>query len=301
MSMRKTKTGGKKTKRSSGARPSARRNEAKRTGPPNPSGSRRETRSTPRSVRIKTRPAVPATAVWIFGRNVVSEAIASGRRVEQVWIAEGAEQINTLQAKAEKAGIKVFTTARANLDAWAGTDRHQGVFAAVAEYQFAELEPLLEELEGRSKPPFLLLLNEVQDPHNLGSILRSADAAGVDAIVLPFRRSVGLTAGVAKSSAGAIEYVRVVEASNLNRFVEKLKERGYWVAGAEADGNVDYREPDYNIPLALVIGGEDKGIGHALRQKCDWVVKLPTEGRLNSLNASVAAALLMFQVVHSRS
>lgn len=239
--------------------------------------------------------------MWIFGRNVVAEAIASGRTIEQIWIADGAEQLGPLEKLAEKAGVRVSTTGRANLDAWAGTDRHQGVFAAVAEYRFDELDPLLDELEARPEPPFLLLLNEVQDPHNLGSIMRTADAAGVDAIVLPFRRSVGLTAGVAKSSAGAIEYVRVVEASNLNRLAEKLKERGYWIAGAEADGTVDYREPDYTVPLALVIGGEDKGLGHALRKKCDWVVKLPMQGRLNSLNASVAAALLMYQVVHSRS
>ena len=254
-----------------------------------------------RGSRARTRPAVSATAVWIFGRNVVSEAIASGREIERIWIAEGTENLGALTARAEKAGVKIETATRTNVDAWAGTDRHQGVLAAVGPYEFAELEPLLDELAAKETPPFLLLLNEVQDPHNLGSILRTADAAGVDAVVLPFHRSVGLTAGVAKSSAGAIEYMRVVEAPNLSRLVEKLQERGYWVAGAEADGTVDYREPDYNVPLALVIGGEDKGIGHALRKKCDWVVKLPMQGRLNSLNASVAAALLMYQVVHSRS
>jgi 23S rRNA (guanosine2251-2'-O)-methyltransferase len=170
----------------------------------------------------------------------------------------------------------------------------------VAAYQYAELDDLFALAEKRNEAPFFLLLDEIEDPHNLGSIMRTADAAGAHGIIIPKRRAVGLTATVAKTSTGAIEHVPVVRVTNMARTIEELKERGVWIAGTDAGGKQDYRQFDGTMPLGLVIGSEGKGMGRLIREKCDFLIHLPMTGHVTSLNASVAAAILMYEVYRKR-
>ena len=177
---------------------------------------------------------------------------------------------------------------------------HQGVIAQVAAYQYAELDDLFALAAKRNEDPFFLLLDEIEDPHNLGSIMRTADAAGAHGIIIPKRRAVGLTATVAKLSTGAIEHIPVVRVTNMSRTIDELKEKGVWIAGTDAKGKEDYRQFDGSLPLGLVIGSEGKGMGRLIRDKCDFLVQLPMAGHVTSLNASVAAALLMYEVYRKR-
>ena len=180
-------------------------------------------------------------------------------------------------------------------------ENHQGVIAQVAAYQYAEIEDLFNRAAEKGEDPFFLILDELEDPHNLGSILRTADAAGVHGIIIPKRRAVGLTATVAKLSTGAIEYVPVARVTNIARTIDELKERGVWVFGTDVEKSQDYRRMDTTLPLAIVIGSEGKGIGRLIREKCDFLIHLPMSGHVTSLNASVAAALLMYEVHRKRS
>ncbi len=177
---------------------------------------------------------------------------------------------------------------------------HQGVIAQVAAYQYAELDDLFALAAKKNEDPFFLLLDEIEDPHNLGSIMRTADAAGAHGIIIPKRRAVGLTATVAKLSTGAIEHIPVVRVTNMSRTIDELKEKGVWIAGTDAKGKEDYRQFDGSLPLGLVIGSEGKGMGRLIRDKCDFLVQLPMAGHVTSLNASVAAALLMYEVYRKR-
>jgi 23S rRNA (guanosine2251-2'-O)-methyltransferase len=177
---------------------------------------------------------------------------------------------------------------------------HQGVAAQVAAYQYAELDDLFNLAEKRNESPFFLLLDELEDPHNLGSIMRTADAVGAHGIIIPKRRSVGLTATVAKASTGAIEHVPVARVTNLSRTIDELKDRGVWIVGTDAKESDDYRNLDGGMPLTLVIGSEGKGMSRLIREKCDFLVQLPMVGHVTSLNASVAASLLMYEVYRKR-
>ncbi|MDF2668402.1 MAG: methyltransferase [Paenibacillus sp.] len=178
---------------------------------------------------------------------------------------------------------------------------HQGVVAQVTAYDYIELEELINKAQENGNVPFLLILDEIEDPHNLGSILRTADCAGVHGVIIPKRRSVGLTATVSKTSAGAIEYVPVARVTNLAQTIERLKEAGIWIAGADVSGEQNVYKADFKMPLAIVIGNEGKGIGRLIKDKCDFLVTLPMQGRINSLNASVAASVLMYEVVRQRT
>ncbi|WP_019123559.1 23S rRNA (guanosine(2251)-2'-O)-methyltransferase RlmB [Brevibacillus massiliensis] len=240
---------------------------------------------------------------WIAGKNPVIEALRSGRAINKIWIAEGVNKnlMGPVFSLAKEQGVVVATANRKKLDQLAGTDNHQGVIASVAAYEYAEVDDLLARAKQRQEAPFLLILDELEDPHNLGSILRTADATGVHGIIIPKRRSVGLTATVAKASAGAIEYVPVARVTNIVRTMEELKERGVWIAGTDAQGDQDFRQGDYAIPLALVIGSEGKGMSRLVREHCDFLYRLPMAGQVTSLNASVAAALLMYEVYRARS
>lgn len=179
--------------------------------------------------------------------------------------------------------------------------QHQGVVAQVAAYEYAELDDLFQKAEDRNEQPFILVLDEIEDPHNLGSIMRTADAVGAHGIIIPKRRAVGLTTTVAKASTGAIEHIPVVKVTNLSRTLEEMKQRGIWVVGTDASGKQDYRSLDGNMPLALVIGSEGKGMGRLVKEKCDFLIRLPMAGKVTSLNASVAAGLLMYEVYRKRS
>jgi 23S rRNA (guanosine2251-2'-O)-methyltransferase len=239
---------------------------------------------------------------WIVGKNPVIEALRSGRTINKIWIAEGTNKklMGPIYALARENGVVVATANRKKLDMLSSTDNHQGVIASVAAYDYVEVEDILKRAEEKNEPPFLLLLDELEDPHNLGSILRTADAAGVHGVVIPKRRSVGLTATVAKASAGAINYVPVARVTNLVRTIEELKERGIWIAGTDAGAEQDFREGDYSMPLAVVIGSEGKGISRLVKENCDFLYRLPMAGHVTSLNASVAASLLMYEVYRSR-
>lgn len=238
---------------------------------------------------------------YIAGRNPVLEALRSNREINKIWIAEGVQKSHMQQIiqLAKRASIMIQYVPNQKIDQLT-TERHQGVVAQVAAYKYAELEELFHIAKSREEAPFFLILDELEDPHNLGSIMRTADAAGVHGIIIPKRRAVGLTAAVAKASTGAIEYVPVVRVTNLTRTIEELKAQGIWVAGTDAKGNQDYRMIDGDIPLALVIGSEGKGISRLVKEKCDFLFHLPMIGHVTSLNASVAASLLMYEVFRKR-
>ncbi|MDR6226981.1 23S rRNA (guanosine(2251)-2'-O)-methyltransferase RlmB [Desmospora profundinema] len=241
---------------------------------------------------------------WVMGRQPVREALVAGRQTEKLLVAEGVHRgkggIGPLMELAKEQGVPVQTVPRRKLDQLAQGGNHQGVMAQVASHDYASVEELFRHAEERGEAPFFLLLDGIEDPHNLGSILRTADAAGVHGVVIPKRRAVGLTPVVAKTSAGAVEHVPVARVTNLNRLADQLKEQGVWLVGTDADAVDDFGSVDYQVPVALVIGNEGKGISHVLKQRCDFLVRLPMKGRVSSLNASVAAALFMYEVMRRR-
>ncbi|AMA74471.1 MULTISPECIES: 23S rRNA (guanosine(2251)-2'-O)-methyltransferase RlmB [Aneurinibacillus] len=239
---------------------------------------------------------------YIVGKNPVLEALRSGRSINKIWIAENSQKgaANQVIALAKKAGVTVQIVPRKKLDQAAEGESHQGVLAYVAAYDYVELDEILHRAETSGEPPFLVLLDEIEDPHNLGSILRTADATGVHGIIIPKRRSAGLTSTVAKTSAGAIEYVPVARVTNLARTIDELKKHNIWVIGTDASGEKEFREARFDMGVALVIGSEGKGMSRLVKEKCDFTVKLPMVGRVTSLNASVASALLMYEVYRQR-
>ncbi|MEZ7171995.1 23S rRNA (guanosine(2251)-2'-O)-methyltransferase RlmB [Sporosarcina sp. OR05] len=237
----------------------------------------------------------------IGGKNPVVEALRSGRELNKIWIAEGLNKksIGEILSLAKQAGVLVQAVPKQKLDGMLDVN-HQGVIASVAAYAYAELDDLFAIAERRGEDPLFLILDELEDPHNLGSILRTADATGVHGVIIPKRRSVGLTGVVAKASTGAIEHIPVVRVNNLSQTVEDLKKRDVWIAGTDAKGSQDYRKMDATLPLAIIIGSEGKGMSRILKEKCDFLYHLPMVGQVTSLNASVAAALLMYEVFRKR-
>ncbi len=237
----------------------------------------------------------------LVGRNAVTEALKSGRGINKLWIASGDREgsVAEIAALAKERGIVVQYVERAKIEALAGGHRHQGVLAYVAPVPYAELEDILKAAEAKGEAPFLVLLDELEDPHNLGALLRTADATGVDGILIPRRRSVPLNATVAKTSAGAIEYVPVARIGNVTQTLKELKAKGFWVAGADMDGT-PYDKADLKGALVLVIGSEGHGMTRLVKEQCDFIVSLPMVGRINSLNASVAGSILMYESMRQR-
>lgn len=238
----------------------------------------------------------------IGGKNPVLEALRADRDVNKIWIAEGVQKkgIAELLQLAKENGVLVQFVPKKKIDGLTDSN-HQGIAAAVAAYNYAELDDLFEAAASRSEDPLFLILDELEDPHNLGSIMRTADAIGVHGLIIPRRRAVGLTAVVAKASTGAIEHVPVVRVNNLSQTVDDLKKRGLWIAGTDAKESADYRTMDAKLPLAVIIGSEGKGMSRILRDKCDFLYQLPMVGHVTSLNASVAASLLMYEVYRKRN
>ena len=230
------------------------------------------------------------------------EVLRSGRSINKIWIAEGSQKgsMNQVIGMAKEAKIQVQFVPKKKLDQVAEGESHQGVVAFVAAYDYAEIDEILKNAERKGESPFILLLDEIEDPHNLGSIMRTADAVGAHGIIIPKRRAVGLTSTVAKAAAGAMEYIPVARVTNMVRTMEELKEKGIWFAGTDASGDQDYRQAKYDMPLGLVIGSEGKGMSRLVKESCDFTVKLPMRGHVTSLNASVAGALLMFEVYRQR-
>ncbi|MCZ8537640.1 23S rRNA (guanosine(2251)-2'-O)-methyltransferase RlmB [Paenisporosarcina quisquiliarum] len=238
----------------------------------------------------------------VSGKNPVLEALRSGRDMNKVWVAEGVKKagIAELLQLAKEAGIIVQFVPKNKVDQLTDGANHQGIAASVAAYRYAEIDELFERATSRNEDPLFLILDELEDPHNLGSILRTADATGVHGVIIPKRRAVGLTAVVAKTSTGAIEHVPVARVGNLAQTVEDLKKRGVWIAGTDAKGSADYRRMDAKLPLAIIIGSEGKGMSRLLKEKCDFLYHMPMVGHVTSLNASVAAAILMYEVLRNR-
>ncbi len=238
----------------------------------------------------------------IEGRNPVIEALRAGRAINVIYLARQSPSgsLRAVVSLAAENGVPVQTVDRERLDRMATTRAHQGVIALASPKQYADVDDLLELAAGRGEDPFLLLLDGIQDPQNLGSLLRTAEAAGVHGVVLPYRRSAGLTAAVGRASAGALEHVAVARVTNLSRTVEALKGKGLWIVAADQAGPSIYDRISLRGPIAVVIGGEGKGIGPNLRSHCDLVVRLPMRGRLSSLNAAVAGAILLYEVVRQR-
>lgn len=238
---------------------------------------------------------------YIIGKNPIIEALKSHRDINKILIAEGSQrgQMQQVIQLAKDANVLVQFVPKKKLDQLI-EGNHQGVIAQVAAYEYAELDDLFAVAQKRNEDPFFLLLDEIEDPHNLGSIIRTADAVGAHGVIIPKRRAVGLTATVAKASTGAIEHIPIVRVTNMARTIDELKEKGVWIAGTDAKGSEDYRAFDGTMPLGLVIGSEGKGMGRLIRDKCDFLIQLPMVGHVTSLNASVAAALLMYEVYRKR-
>ena len=237
----------------------------------------------------------------LIGRNPVFEAIKSGRTIDRILMQKDGEgSIKKIAAMAREEGIQLQYVDKIVLDKLAPGRPHQGVAAFAAAHAYAELEDILEAAEDRDEAPLIVLLDGLEDPHNLGAILRSADGAGAHGVVIPSRRSVSLTETVAKASAGAIEYVPVAKVGNLGAAIDELKEQGIWIAAVDMDGE-PYSQADLSGPLAIVIGGEGKGVSRLVKDKCDFCVSIPMKGRVNSLNASNAAAVILYEAERQRS
>lgn len=238
----------------------------------------------------------------IIGKNPVMEALQSGRSIKEVLMSQ---QLNKktqheFQRATKRVNVHVRKVPKHTLDKLT-SENHQGIVAYVAPYEYASLEDIFNRAKEKNEKPFFIILDELEDPHNLGSILRTADATGVHGVIIPRRRAVGLTATVAKTSAGAIEYVPVVRVTNIVDMMKELKERNVWIVGTDANGTEDYRSLDGSTPVALVIGNEGKGMSRLVKETCDWTVRLPMKGHVSSLNASVACSLLMYEVFRKRN
>ncbi len=229
------------------------------------------------------------------------EAIRSGKSVDRLFILDGSNDgpLMTVRREAKKAGIKTDYVDRQRLNQLSVTGKHQGVIAYIASCNYAELNDVLKAAEDKNEDPFLILLDNIMDPHNLGAIIRSANMAGAHGVIIPKDRAVGLTATVAKASAGAVNYTPVVRVTNLKNTIEKLKKKGLWFVCADMDGKNMY-EQDLKGPIALVIGSEGSGVGRLIKEKCDFNVSIPTCGNIDSLNASVAAGILCFEILRQR-
>lgn len=238
----------------------------------------------------------------VIGRNAVRELLADGRDVDKIYITSGDREgsINLLLGIAGERGIPIFECDRAKLDSIARGGRHQGIIAIAAEHNYATVDEILAYAESRGEPPFVVICDGIEDPHNLGAIIRSAECAGAHGVIIPKRRAVGLTSTVAKSSAGALLHQRIAKVTNLATTVDELKERGLWIYGADMDGEAYYKT-DMKGAVALVLGSEGFGISRLVKEKCDFIVSIPLYGRVNSLNVSCAAAVILTEIARQRN
>lgn len=237
----------------------------------------------------------------IEGKNAVLEAFRSGKTIDRLFVQEGPAEgtVNTILREAKKTDAVISFVKKERLDQMSETGKHQGVIAYAAAYEYAEVSDILEAAKKKGEPPFLVLLDGIEDPHNLGAIIRTANLAGAHGIIIPKRRAVGLTATVAKTSAGAINYTPVAKVTNLVQTMEELKKAGIWFVCADMGGEVMYRQ-NLTGPIGLVIGNEGEGVSRLVREKCDFVTAIPMKGDIDSLNASVAAGVLMYEIVRQR-
>jgi 23S rRNA (guanosine2251-2'-O)-methyltransferase len=239
----------------------------------------------------------------IEGKNPVLEALKAGRPLHKILLASTIGQNSSVAEilyLARSQGVPVEHVSKEALNRLSQTAAHQGVIAYGASKDCVALEDLLDISQRKKEPPLYCILDGIEDPHNFGSIIRSADASGIHGIVIRSRRAVGLTAAVSKASAGAIEYVPVAMVSNISQAIEKLKRNGVWIIGVDTDGEIEYSKADFTLPIAIVIGSEGKGISDLVKKNCDYLVSIPMKGKITSLNASVAAALAMYEAFNQR-
>ena len=238
----------------------------------------------------------------IEGRNAVTEAIRSGRTINKVFLADGDTDraLGRLAAMAKEAGAVVVRIDRRKLNEMSQTGAHQGIMASVAVHDYATIDDILAAAEAKGEAPLIVLCDELSDPHNLGAILRTAECAGAHGVIIPKRRSAGLTAIVAKTSAGAVSYIPVARVPNIPALLKDLKKQGVWVFGTAADGNTTLYNADLKGPAAIVIGSEGTGMTRLAAENCDFLVSIPMKGKISSLNASAAAAILLYEAVRQR-
>ena len=237
----------------------------------------------------------------IEGRNAVIEAFRSGKPIDKVFILDGCQDgpMVTIRREAKKRDVMIKYVTKERLDQMSETGKHQGVIAYAAAYEYAEVSDILEKAKEKGEDPFIFILDNIEDPHNLGAIIRTANLAGAHGVIIPKNRAVGLTATVAKASAGALNYTPVAKVTNLSQTIEELKKEGLWFVCADMDGEIMYRQ-NLTGPIGLVIGNEGSGVGRLVKSKCDLVARIPMQGDIDSLNASVAAGVLAYEVVRQR-
>ena len=251
---------------------------------------------------VRPEPPVEEVEGQLEGRNALQEALRSGRTIDKVFIADGDTDkgLQRLAAQAKEAGAVVVPVDRRKLDAMSYTHAHQGVITLAAAHEYATVDEILAEAAARGENALIVVCDELTDPHNLGAIMRSAECAGAHGVIIPKRRSVGLTATVAKASAGAVEYMKVARVTNINNCLNDLKEKGVWVFGTAAEGSIPMYKADLRGPAAIVIGNEGDGMSPLVRKNCDVMVHIPMKGRISSLNASAAASILLYEAVRQR-
>ena len=237
----------------------------------------------------------------IEGRNAVMEAFRSGKPIDKVYVLDGCQDgpIRSIVREAKKHDTILNFVTKERLAQISETGKHQGVIAMAAAYEYAQVEDMLELAKEKGEDPFLILLDNIEDPHNLGAIIRTANLAGAHGVIIPKNRAVGLTATVAKASAGALNYTPVAKVTNLSQTIEELKKEGLWFVCADMDGEIMYRQ-NLTGPIGLVIGNEGEGVGRLVKSKCDLVARIPMQGDIDSLNASVATGVLAYEIVRQR-
>lgn len=237
----------------------------------------------------------------IEGRNAVMEAFRSGKTIDKLFVLDGCQDgpVRSIIREAKKQDTIIQYVQKERLDQLSQTGKHQGVIVYAAAYEYAEVEDILKIAEEKGEPPFLILLDNIEDPHNLGAIIRTANLAGAHGVIIPKRRAVGLTATVARTSAGALNYTPVAKVTNLATTIEELKEKGMWFVCADMGGEMMYKL-DLKGPIGLVVGSEGEGVGRLVKEKCDFIASIPMKGNIDSLNASVAAGVLAYEIVRQR-
>ena len=255
-----------------------------------------------RADRFADRTPVEEVEGQLEGRNALTEALKSGRTIDKVFVAMGDTDkgLQRLAAQAKEAGAVVVPVDRRKLDQMSTTRSHQGIIALAAAHVYYTIDDILEEAASRGEAPLIVICDELSDPHNLGAIMRSAECAGAHGVIIPKRRSVGLTATVAKASAGAVEYMKVARVTNINNAISELKEKGVWIYGTAAEGSIPMYKADLTGPAAIVIGNEGDGMSQLVRKNCDVMVHIPMKGKITSLNASAAASILLYEAVRQR-
>ncbi len=238
----------------------------------------------------------------VEGRNSVLELLESGRDINKIIVAKGEKHGSILKiiAKAKERKILITEIERGKLNQISQTENNQGVIAIVPPFNYCEVEDILADAKQKNEMPFILILDGIEDPHNLGSIIRTAETAGVHGIIIPKRRAASVNSTVSKVSAGAVEHMKIARVNNINETMRYLKEQGIWICGTDMDTEVTYTKQDYKMPLAIVIGSEGFGMSRLVKENCDFLVKIPMKGKITSLNASVSAGIIMYEVVRQR-